>query len=31
MQDPHVDIAMFCIYALYDRKQVDKVIDMYHT
>lgn len=29
MQDPHVDIAMFCIYALYDRKQVDKVIDMY--
>lgn len=29
MQDPHVDIAMFCIYALYDRKQVDKLIDIY--
>ena len=29
MQDPHVDIAMFCIYALYDRKQVDRLIDIY--
>lgn len=29
MQDPHVDIAMFCIYALYDRKQVDRLIDLY--
>ena len=29
MQDPHVDIAMFCIYALYDRKQTDRVIDIY--
>lgn len=29
MQDPHVDIAMFCIYSLYDKKQVDKLIDMY--
>lgn len=29
MQDPHVDIAMFCIYALYDRKQVDNLIDLY--
>lgn len=29
MQDPHVDIAMFCIYALYDRKQVDQLIDIY--
>lgn len=29
MQDPHVDIAMFCIYALYDRKQVDHLIDLY--
>ena len=29
MQDPHVDIAMFCIYALYDRKQVDHLIDIY--
>lgn len=29
MQDPHIDIAMFCIYSMYDRKWVDKVIDMY--
>lgn len=29
MQDPHVDIAMFCIYAMYDRTQVDRLIDIY--
>ena len=29
MQDPHVDIAMFCIYAFYDREQVDRLIDLY--
>ncbi len=29
MQDPHVDIAMFCIYAMYDREHVDKLIDLY--
>lgn len=29
MQDPHVDIAMFCIYALYDRDRVDRLIDIY--
>lgn len=29
MQDPHVDIAMFCIYSLYDRQQVDRLIDIY--
>lgn len=29
MQDPHVDIAMFCIYALYDRQQIDRLIDIY--
>ena len=29
MQDPHVDIAMFCIYALYDRGQVERLIDIY--
>lgn len=29
MQDPHVDIAMFCIYALYDRAQIDRLIDIY--
>lgn len=29
MQDPHVDIAMFCIYAMYDKPQVDDLIDIY--
>ena len=29
MQDPHIDIAMFCIYAMYDRDKVDEVIDLY--
>ncbi len=29
MQDPHVDIAMFCIYSLFDRRQVDRLIDIY--
>lgn len=29
MQDPHVDIAMFCIYSLYDRAQADRLIDIY--
>lgn len=29
MQDPHVDIAMFCIYSLYDLNNVDKLIDIY--
>lgn len=29
MQDPHVDIAMFCIYAFYDREQIDHLIDLY--
>ena len=29
MQDPHVDIAMFCIYALYNQNQVDELIDIY--
>lgn len=31
LQDPHVDVAMFCIYALYDRAQVDRLIDLYFT
>lgn len=31
MQDPHVDVAMFCIYSLYDRQQVDWLIDTYFT
>lgn len=29
MQDPHVDIAMFCIYSLYNKKEVDRLIDIY--
>lgn len=29
MQDPHVDIAMFCIYAMYDKNEVDRLIDIY--
>lgn len=29
MQDPHVDIAMFCIYSMYDRHQVDQLIRLY--
>ena len=29
MQDPHADIAMFCIYALYDRERTDRLIDIY--
>lgn len=31
MQDPHVDIAMFCIYALYEKDQVEQLIDAYFT
>ena len=29
MQDPHVDIAMFCIYSMYDKEQVDRLIRLY--
>lgn len=30
MQDPHVDIAMFCIYSMYDsRELIDQLIDCY--
>lgn len=31
MQDPHVDIAMFCIYSMYGKKQIDKTIRAYFT
>jgi len=31
MQDPHVDIAMFAVYSLYDREQVERLIDAYFT
>lgn len=29
MQDTHLDIAMFCIYSMYNRQQVDNLIDIY--
>ena len=29
MQDPHIDIAMFAIYSMYEREDVDKLIDCY--
>ncbi len=29
MQDPHVDIAMFAIYSLYGREEIDFLIDAY--
>lgn len=29
MQDPHVDIAMFSIYSLFDKQQIDRLIDLY--
>ena len=29
MQDPHVDIAMFCIYSFYDKAHCDHLIDLY--
>lgn len=29
MQDPHVDIAMFCIYSLYNKRHVDRLISIY--
>ncbi len=31
MQDPHVDVAMFCIYAMYNHDQVEQLIDCYFT
>lgn len=31
MQDPHVDIAMFGIYSLYNRLQMEQLIDTYFT
>ena len=29
MQDPHVDIAMFCIYSMYGKEECDHLIDLY--
>lgn len=31
MQDPHVDIAMFSIYSLYGKEQIDRLIEIYFT
>lgn len=31
MQDPHLDIAMFCVYAMYGKKQADDLIRAYFT
>lgn len=31
MQDPHLDIAMFAVYAMYDRQQVDNLINLYFS
>jgi len=28
-QDPHLDIAMFAVYAMYERNHVEKLIDLY--
>ncbi|MCL1804716.1 MAG: phosphotransferase [Clostridiales bacterium] len=30
MCDPHIDLAMFCIYANYDKAAVDRVADIYY-
>ena len=29
MQDPHVDLAMFCIYSGYTQREIDRLIDIY--
>lgn len=29
MQDRNIDVAMFCIYAMYDKTSVDRLIDIY--
>lgn len=29
MQDPHIDIAMFAIYAFYDKDHIDRLIEIY--
>lgn len=31
MQDPHLDVAMFAIYSLYNKEQIDHLIDLYFT
>ena len=29
MQDPHLDLAMWCVYSYYDKSEVDHLIDLY--
>ena len=29
MCDPHMDVAMFCIYAMYDKEHIDNTINLY--
>lgn len=29
MQDPHIDIAMFSVYSLYGKQQIDNLISLY--
>jgi len=29
MQDPHIDVAMFCVYSDYSRENIDRLIDIY--
>ncbi len=31
MQDPHIDIAMFALYSMYSKEQLDTLIDLYFT
>lgn len=31
MQDPHLDVAMFIVYAMYDRDSAEKLIDLYFS
>ena len=29
MQDPHLDVAMFCVYSMFDKPRTDRLIDLY--
>lgn len=29
MQDPHIDIAMFCVYSMYDKYEIDNIMRLY--
>ena len=31
MQDPHIDVAMFAVYAMYDKHETDSLIDIYFS